>query len=744
MSTPIQIFDFREEPSTFNSNISFLRESEASYYGSDGYLHFAQSGINWLAQSQNCSKIPWVNVRVTPSITSDVMAVDGTATANKIAETTANGEHRISRNLNVPQGQPVTVSVYLKAGTRSRVQLSFSNATTYTGGNPTVKFNLATGVFISRSSNLVNYKATDSGNGWWRLQITAMPDLGVVSGFHIYLLNDNNTIGYAGSPDKYIYAWGAQMEPGRDMTTYTPTLDAPYMGLRYNYSLAESTPTLVGALIEPAGTNLVPYSQQFEVAAWRKQSATIAAATTKSPDGATNGYKLRENTSTSSHYIVPNPTIATAAGRTYTLSVFFKAAERQWAYFNVNGLTIHFDIANGIIGNKSSVYIDSAIENAGKGWFRCSATFIASSSNTSTVIGLEISNGKQSYAGDGSSGILIWGIQLENSETATSYIRTGATPVTRKADVVTLSKPSSGDSFDVFIQRKNGGSWVKQVTASYEVLPSENEIQVINFYEPSEINDLHEETAHTLFPEQYASVGVSGSMITMFDKLYNTQTPNKQWSLQKAINKSSPVYRMEVNAGEVWTGDYTNQYRERSEFYLKNYQMPYDRDVWLSFAIRIEPGEPLVLAPSDFCYIGQFHASEDPGDISSPPVLGIRLTDMDTANVYTCATLDNPHTRSPKSVLRGTTQFTRGIWHKNVMRIRFSPTKGQLQWWKDGKELLNIDNVGIGYPDATGPYWKFGIYRSPMPRKLVVEYANMEVQYTSSLESRITNPLLIV
>lgn len=744
MSTPIQIFDFREEPSTLNSNISFLRESEASYYGSDGYLHFAQSGINWLAQSQNCGKTPWVNVRVTPSVTSEVMAVDGTATANKIAETTANGEHRISRNLNVPQGQPVTVSVYLKAGTRSRVQLSFSNATTYTGGNPTIKFNLATGVFISRSSNLVNYKAVDSGNGWWRLQITAMPDLGVVSGFHIYLLNDNNTIGYTGSPDKYIYAWGAQMEPGRDMTTYTPTLDSPYMGLRYNYSLAESAPTLIGALIEPAGTNLVPYSQQMEVAAWRKQYATIATTTTKSPDGVTNGYKIKESTSSTAHYIVPNPTIATAAGNTYTLSVFFKAAERKWAYFNVNGLTIHFDLVNGIVGNKSSVFINSIVENVGQGWFRCSATFIASSSNTSTVIGPEISNGKQSYAGDGSSGILIWGVQLEKCETPTSYIRTGATPATRKSDVVTLSKPSSGNSFDIFIQRKNGGNWIKQVTSSYEVVPSENEIQVIHFYDSSEINDFHEETARTLFPEKYASVGASGSMLTMFDKLYNTQTPNKQWSLQKAVNKSSPVYRVEVNAGEVWTGDYTNQYRERSEFYLKNYQMPYDRDVWLSFAIKIEPGDPLVLDASEFCYIGQFHASEDAGDISSPPVLGIRLDGMDTVNVYTCATTENPHKKSPKSILRGTTKFTRGIWHKNVMRIRFSPTNGQLQWWKDGKELLNIANIGIGYPDATGPYWKFGVYRSPMPEKIIIEYANMEVQYTSSLESRITNPLLIV
>ncbi|KAA6438501.1 hypothetical protein FEM33_17595 [Dyadobacter flavalbus] len=744
MPTPAQTFDFRQEPSAFNSSILFSRESEASYYGADGYLHFAQSGINWLAQSQNCANNPWINVRVTPSVTSEVMAADGTSTANRISETSTKGEHRISRNLNVPLGQPVTVSVYLKAGTRSRVQFSFSNATTYTGGNPTIKFNLATGTFISKSSNLVSCKAVDSGNGWWRLQITAMPDLGIASGFHIYILNDSNNTSYLGSPDKYIYAWGAQMEPGSTMTAYTPTLNAAYIGLRYNYSLAGSAPELMGALIEPEATNLVPFSQQLDEAGWRKQYATIVATGIKSPDGITNGFKIRESSNTSSHYIVPNPTIATDLGNTYTLSAFFKAAERKWAYFNVNGLTIHFDLSTGIIGNKSSVFINSAIERAGNGWLRCSATFIATKSATSTVIGPEISNGQQSYAGNGSSGILVWGVQLEKSEVATSYIRTGAGAATRKADIVKLARPSTEGTFDVFIQRKNGGDWAKQTVADYEVVPSENEIQLISFYDTNEISNAHEETALTLFPEEFVSVGASGTMLTMFDKLYNTQTPNKQWSLQKAINKTSPVYRVEVNAKEVWTGDYTNQYRERSEFYLKNYQMPYDRDVWLSFAIKIEPGAPLTLEPSEFCYIGQFHASEDPGDISSPPVLGLRLDGLDTANVYTCATTENPHTKSPKSVLRGTTQFTRGIWHKNVMRIRFSPTKGQLQWWKDGKELVNIANIGLGYPDATGPYWKFGVYRSPMPEKVVIQYANMEVQHSSSLQSRIANPLLIV
>ncbi|GGB97703.1 phage head spike fiber domain-containing protein [Dyadobacter sediminis] len=744
MLAPVQAFDFRAETSEYHNNISFFRACEASYYGSDGYLHFARPGRNWLSQSQNLAVSPWVQVMAFVTSASTMTAPDGSDTACRISEEYTLGEHRLSRSMQVPQGQPLTVSIYLKEGTRSKVQVSFSESASFTGGNPTVQLDLATGTFMAVSSNLISYQAVSSGNGWWRVQLTAVPDLGSTTGFHIYMLNENSSISYEGNVNSYMYAWGAQVEPGMNMTAYTPTDENPYLGLRYNYRLSDAAPVLAGALVEPESTNLVPYSQKLEGSPWRKQAASTPFTNIKSPDGVTFGYKIKESTASSAHYIVPNPILATEAGNTYTFSAFFKAAERTWAYFNVSGLTIHYDILNGTIGNKSSIFIDAAIENAGNGWFRCAATFIASSSSTSTVIGCEISNGKQSYAGDGTSGALIWGIQLEKAVAMTSYIRTNANAVTRDADIVVLNRPSTSTASDVFTQRINGGNWIKQTSTNYQLEQSENEIQIIHFYDSDVISTEHEDIAVALFPENFVSVGNSGIMLSMFDRTYMTQTPNKQWSLQKAINKSCPLYRAQVNAGEVWSGDYTNKYRERSEFYMKNAQMPYDQDVWLSFAIKIEPGEALTLDPSDFCYLGQFHASEDEGDISSPPVLGFRLEGLDTFKIFTCSTTVTPHTVSPKAFLRASSQFTRGIWHKNVMRIRFSPTDGQFQWWKDGVELVNVSGIGIGYPDAIGPYWKFGIYRSPMPQTVAVEYANMEVQSNTSLESRITDPLLIV
>lgn len=735
MLTPIKVFDFRQEPAYVSNDFSSSRESEASYYGSDGYLHFTEPGQEGLIINEDLDSSAWIKVGIATNTSEHVSAIDRPGNALKLIETEGSGEHRFSLNATVVQGEIVTISVYLKAGTASRVQFSFANSASYTGGNPSVKFDLAAGSVITASSNLIDFKFAYQENGWWKLSITGMPDLDTNSGLHVYLLSDGDSINYGGRENKFLYISGSLLEQGGNSKGYP---------LRYNYNVAGNRPFLEGVLIEPAAINLVPYSQTLINSNWRKQYATVEESGRKSPDGENPAYRIQENTSFTSHYIVPNPVISTEIGRTYTMSAFLKAGERKWAYFNVNGLTVHFDLTEGIVGNKSSIFSSALVQKGNNGWFRCIATFITYLPYTFTVIGLEEQNGRQFYRGDGSSGIYAWGVQVEKGVTATSYIRTNEKPAKRAADVVTLIKPENSGLHDVFIQRMNGGKWANKIDGNYEIPTSASVTQVINFYDSEESIISKEETAQNLFPQEYGEVGESGTLITFFERMYNAQHANKKWSLLKAINKSSPIYRFQVKSGDVWDGDINNQYRERSEFYMKNSDLPFDQDIWISFSMRIAEGDALNLAPTEFCYIGQFHASPDEHDVHSPPILALRMDGMDTVNVFTCSTPDNPHRQSPKSILRGSSQFTRGVWHKIVMRTRFSTTRGQLQWWKNGEELIDLSGIEIGYPDKIGPYWKFGIYRSPMPQTLTIEYANMEISYDSSLRSRIAAPLLIV
>jgi hypothetical protein len=202
---------------------------------------------------------------------------------------------------------------------------------------------------------------------------------------------------------------------------------------------------------------------------------------------------------------------------------------------------------------------------------------------------------------------------------------------------------------------------------------------------------------------------------------------------------------LQVKNGDRWSGDIrTNRARERSELYLKSANLPFNQDIWLSFAIKIDTGQALKLSDNDFCILGQFHASEDAGDISSAPILGIRMEEADTIRLYTCSTTENPHTIGPPIVSRAASRFTRGVWHRMVIRAKFSPTNADLQWWKNGEELINVTGIGMGFPDKIGPYWKFGVYRSSMSQPLGVEYSNMELSYTSSLLSRVKQPLIII
>lgn len=741
---PLKAFDFRHVPLSMNTDLSFSREGEASFYGSDGYLHFALPGTNWLIDSLRMTDLPWSQIGTAVSEINDKDIAGNFNFVKKLAESNGTGEHRISQEVNVTMDIPLTISVYVKAGTRNLVQFSFLNAATYTGGNPGMRVNLTDGTITSKSSNIISCEAVDSGNGWWRLAVTGVPDLGTESGLHIYILNESYAVSYDGNPDKYIYIWGAQFEQGFKPSAFTPTTTAPYFGLRYNYNLA-SKPVLAGVLIEPAGTNLFLYSQTFNQNAWKTKDAKVNLVSERSPDGTLNAYKLTENAGYSSHYLIPDPMVETELGGVYTISVFLKAAGRNWAYFNINGVTAHFNLANGILGNLSFKIESAAMESAGNGWYRCSSTFISVTPVASIRIGIEIENAEMVYTGNGNAGMLIWGAQLEKGDKKTSYIRSGEKPASRNADKVVLTRPSSSVPLDVFIQRRNGGIWLTEQTDDHEVTTSNSEVQLIQYYNPEMPDVKKEEISQSLFPQEYGYFADDSAQVMIFGTEYKAQTPNQPWSLQKAYNKTSPTFRMQVKNGDRWSGDIkTMRSRERSELYLKSANLPFDQDVWISFAIKIEPGDALNLSDNDFCIIGQFHASEDAEDVSSAPILGLRMEGADTIRLYTCSTTENPHRVGPPIVPRAFSRFTRGIWHRIVLRAKFSPTNADLQWWKNGEELVNLTGIGMGFPDKIGPYWKFGVYRSTMRQTLAVQYANMELSYTTSLLPRVKQPLIII
>jgi hypothetical protein len=196
---------------------------------------------------------------------------------------------------------------------------------------------------------------------------------------------------------------------------------------------------------------LLTYSEQFDNAAWTKTRSSITADATTSPDGTQDADKLVEDTATNTHDMTVS--VSFTSGTAYTLSIYAKQAGRNLRIYFPSGafgsaFSAVFDLSAGTATIAFTGTVAS-ITNVGNGWYRCSITQTATASVTS-IFTLRLIEGASttSYTGDGTSGIYIWGAQLEAGAFATSYIPTVASQVTRSADAVSMTGTNFSDWYN--------------------------------------------------------------------------------------------------------------------------------------------------------------------------------------------------------------------------------------------------------------------------------------------------------
>jgi hypothetical protein len=169
--------------------------------------------INRLLQSQNLNTSPWSKTNVSVNET-DGTAPDGTNTANSITDNATSGAHAVGSASVWPANQRAVLSVYVKAGTASKIYIGNSSWGRYSWfdiASQTIELN-DTG-FTSTIEN--------AGNGWFRITASAVPPSWAVS-ISIGLYETAGTTSYIGT-GKALYVWGAQLEQGADVTSYIPT-----------------------------------------------------------------------------------------------------------------------------------------------------------------------------------------------------------------------------------------------------------------------------------------------------------------------------------------------------------------------------------------------------------------------------------------------------------------------------------------------------------------------------------------
>ena len=196
--------------------------------------------------------------------------------------------------------------------------------------------------------------------------------------------------------------------------------------------------------LEPQSTNLTLWSQDFSQSYWSKLGATVVSGQdSPSLDSPLGAFKLTENSANSSHRVQSNFTSVDSTD--YTLSVFAKKSERNYISLQINPksnayISTIFNLDNGTIVGQSagaSAPISSKIKYIGNGFYKCEITVNSSTGSGTTNVRVFVSDNPTNitYQGDGTSGVYIYGAQLEALPYATSYIPTSGSAVTRVQDV---------------------------------------------------------------------------------------------------------------------------------------------------------------------------------------------------------------------------------------------------------------------------------------------------------------------
>jgi hypothetical protein len=230
------------------------------------------------------------------------------------------------------------------------------------------------------------------------------------------------------------------MAIAQNFPTIAPSLSLDFANVqaldpRITYARA-STATYYGTRTALAEQNLLLQSQTFDNASWTKARVTATADATTAPDGTTTAELLVADVSTSQTHSIRQS--VTTSVLTYTLSVYAKASGLSWIRLSNSTPSVafaFFNISTGTIGTVGA-NANAFISDVGNGWYRCSINFTATAASNAFDINLAETDNATLFIGDGTSGVFLWGAQLEQRSAVTAYTVTTTQPITNYIPVL--------------------------------------------------------------------------------------------------------------------------------------------------------------------------------------------------------------------------------------------------------------------------------------------------------------------
>jgi hypothetical protein len=203
-----------------------------------------------------------------------------------------------------------------------------------------------------------------------------------------------------------------------------------------------TTGLILGTLIEEPRTTLVGNTEAMNVNGSANAPWTVNAGV--APDGATTADLLVPNTTTAQHR-TDHATVTADGTSSYAYSVFAKPSGIfNWVQLRYDdaatGIQHYADILNGVAGTASQRGDVFFVDSYASQWYRVGAARVVAAGAKTPRVNVATADNTNSFAGNASSGLLLWGLQLEAGYFPSSYIpNAGAagTSVTRNGDVIT-------------------------------------------------------------------------------------------------------------------------------------------------------------------------------------------------------------------------------------------------------------------------------------------------------------------
>ena len=454
-------------------SIAFTRATTATVTDNDWIIRNCLSGEarfkgarrvhNWFPYSQELTNASWSKQELNVTLSSE--RVNGIPVYT-LTDTAVNNTHYIRYNYSHIAGNKYMMSATVKAGTISYVQLAPPGGISLEYAN----FDLSNGTITGGNTSQATITPVSGATGYYRISLY-YTSLTTASQVTWVVMIDSPTAPrvptYVGT-GKTILATAIQMEDVTYQSVLLPAeyvstnvLSSPFHGAMVDWVkyfdtdvnwVAIPKTTLKWLLVEWTRTNICNYSD-LAVSGWALIACTRTNNAGIAPDGTNSMVKIIPNVGTQSSYAY-NVNITTAVQQ-YTVSCYVKADWFNFVQFrfsaSISSWYANFDLQNGVVWTRS-LWTSSGIETTSVAWvYRVWAVTDTVAATTAAVAIQVVPDANSGSAApvtwDWVSGILAWGMQVENWINASSYIPTTTTTVTRNIDSLIINTKNAIDTY---------------------------------------------------------------------------------------------------------------------------------------------------------------------------------------------------------------------------------------------------------------------------------------------------------